>query len=77
MALNELKDAVPEQDNTSAGLTNVRLDTGLVADLKKEVGVSQNNEVAPVVAIAVAKFMNDSDRAEEYEEQFKAQFEDE
>ena len=75
MGLDDVSEVDTGDSNSSAGLTNIRLDVGLVSELKKEVGVSQNTKVAPVVASAIAEYMNDSERAEEYEEKFKEQFE--
>lgn len=77
MALDNVTEVDTGDTGKSAGQTNIRLGTPLVSDLKQEVGVSQNNQVAPVIAAAIAEYMGDSDRAEEYEEQFAEQFEDE
>lgn len=77
MSLEELKESVPEENNKSAGRTNVRLDSHVVSKLKKEVGVSKNNEVAPAIGVAISEFIDDNELADEYREEFENQFEDE
>lgn len=75
MALDNVKDVDTGDTKTNAGKTNIRLPVGLVSELKQEVGVSQNTEVAPVVAAAISEYMGDDDAAEEYEQEFAEQFE--
>jgi len=73
MALEDMKEYAEENAETSAstGKTTIRLETGLVADFKKELGVSQNKEVAPAVAVLIAEALEDEDAVEEYEEEFR------
>jgi len=73
---NDIKDAVPEQD-TSAGQTTIRMEDSVVNQLKREAGVSQNKEVAPLVMASILEYVGQDDEAEEYEQAFVEQFEDE
>lgn len=75
MALEDVKDSVPEQDET-VGKTNVRLDEQPVNELKKEAGVSQNTEAAPLVEAAIYEYIGDSESASESEDKFEEQFEE-
>lgn len=76
MGLDDVKDSVPEQD-TSAGMTTFRVSDKYGNMLKREAGVSQNKQAAPLVEAAIAAYVGDEDEQEDAEERFTAQFEDE
>lgn len=75
MALDNVKN-VQTGNESNTGKKNLKLDSVLVEDLKKEVGVSQNAQVTPIVMAAVCEYLGESDKAEHYEDVFKNQFED-
>jgi len=64
-----------EQDK-SVGKTTLRLDNSVVSDVKQEVGVSQNNELAPLIEHVLAAWTGDEDTAQEKLEAFKSQFDE-
>lgn len=76
--VDELKQHVSENSDTQAtGKTNLRLDASIVADVKKELGISRNSELSAFAESVIADAVDLEDVAEERLEAFKDQFTDE
>lgn len=76
--IDEIKESVQESKDsqTSSSETTLRLDRGVVSDVKSELGVSRNTELAPFVESAILEAVGEEERANEKLEEFKQQFED-
>lgn len=74
--VNELKQHVEENNDGKkvVGETNVRLDSKVVQDAKEAVGVTQNTELSPLIEALLLESIEEDERAEEKEKEFKEQF---
>lgn len=73
--IEDAKQVVEKNSNTkSAGKSSLRLDAQVVSEVKQEVGVAQNTELAPFVEAVLLDSIGEGERANERLEEFKAQF---